>query len=69
MIEIIHLLLKNPDNAKCYFCGKPFKSSDFPIDGPDLIHIHHTSYVPEVKVLAHRKCHKKFHANLKKGKA
>ena len=65
MIEIICLILR--DNAiKCYFCGKIFKSSDFPISGRDLLDIHHVTYVPEYKVLAHHKCHLKHHKEQRK---
>lgn len=61
MIEIICLMLRdNP--AKCYFCGKHFKSSDFPINSRDALDIHHVTYDPVYKVLAHHKCHLKFHA-------
>jgi hypothetical protein len=65
MIEIIHLLLNDSD-TRCYFCGKHFLKVDFPIDKSDNINIHHTSYIPEIKVLAHTKCHRKFHAEQKK---
>lgn len=68
MTNIIWLLV-GERGTQCYFCGKSFKPSDFPIDGKDKVEIHHTNYVPEVKVLAHRKCHKKFHAALKKANA
>lgn len=68
MTNIIWLLV-GVRGTHCYFCGEPFKPSDFPIDGPDRIHIHHITYIPEVKVLAHKKCHKKYHADLRKAKS
>jgi hypothetical protein len=64
MIEIINLLLTFGNC--CYFCKKPFKISDFPLKGKDKLNIHHISYEPEIKVLAHESCHKKFHAKHKK---
>jgi len=65
MIEIIHLLLNDSD-TRCYFCGKHFVAKDFPFKGKDKLNIHHISYEPEIKVLAHESCHKKFHAKHKK---
>jgi len=68
MINIIHILIQDAD-VRCYFCGKYFTSNDFPLQGKDKIEIHHISYVPEVRILAHKKCHRKFHADQKKTKA
>jgi len=65
MIEIIHLIL-NYNDVKCYFCNKLFIASDFPLKGKDKIHIHHVTYNPEVRVLTHESCHKKFHVEQKK---
>lgn len=59
----------NADGTYCFFCGKKFTEKDFPLQGRDKVEIHHINYVPEVKVLAHKKCHKKHHANLRKAKS
>jgi hypothetical protein len=68
MVNIISLML-NADGTHCFFCGKKFTPKDFPLQGKDRVEIHHVTYVPEVRVLAHKKCHRKFHADQKKGKA
>jgi hypothetical protein len=60
MIEIIQLML-NVDGTHCYFCREPFRAKDFPLHGKDKVEIHHVTYVPEYKVLAHKKCHRKYH--------
>jgi len=65
MINIISIMQRSNPTI-CYFCGLPFDASDFPIDGRDKVDIHHVSYSPEYLVLAHTKCHKKFHAKQKK---
>lgn len=61
LIEILYLILDDSD-TRCYFCAKHFRASDFPLQGKDKVEIHHTSYIPEKKVLAHKKCHRKYHA-------
>lgn len=61
LINIVHLLLDDAD-TRCYFCNKHFMAKDFPLHGKDNVEIHHISYIPEEKVLAHKKCHKKYHA-------
>ena len=68
MLEIVTLLLRNNPNI-CYLCEKPFKPSDFPIQGRDKVDIHHVTYDPEYKVLVHHKCHLKHHAEQRKAKA
>lgn len=60
MTNIIWLLV-GERGTHCYFCDKPFTPQDFPLQGKDKVEIHHISYVPEIKVLAHRKCHKEYH--------
>jgi hypothetical protein len=67
LINIVHLLLDDAD-TRCYFCYKHFMASDFPLQGKDKVEIHHTSYIPEEKVLAHKKCHRKYHADKNKRK-
>jgi hypothetical protein len=69
LIEIVWLMLRREDPSKCYFCGKPFKESDFPIDGRDKVDIHHVTYSPEYKVLAHHKCHLAHHKKMREEKA
>lgn len=67
LIEILYLILDDSD-IRCYFCGHHFMASDFPLHGKDKVEIHHTSYIPIVKVLAHKKCHRNYHAEQKKHK-
>jgi hypothetical protein len=60
MLGIICLLLRdNP--TECYFCHKKFTEADFPLMGRDNVDVHHVTYDPEYKVLAHHKCHLKHH--------
>lgn len=68
MTNIVWLLVGERGNH-CYFCGKQFTPNDFPLDGRDKVDIHHISYEPEEKVLAHHKCHVKFHADKRKTKS
>jgi hypothetical protein len=67
MVEIVSLMV-GTDLIKCFFCQKPFKPSDFPIDGRDKVDIHHVSYDPVWKVLAHHECHLKYHKQQRKTK-
>jgi hypothetical protein len=65
MLDIICIMLRDNPTI-CYFCKKPFKPSDFPIKGRDKVDIHHVTYVPEYKVLAHHKCHLNHHKEQRK---
>ena len=70
MIEIIHLMLESGVcEVYCFFCGERFTPEDFPFDGRDKVEIHHISYVPEIKVLAHKICHRKHHRIERKKRA
>lgn len=68
MLDIVCIMLRDNPTV-CWFCKKPFKPSDFPIQGRDKVDIHHITYEPEYKVLVHHKCHLKYHKEQHKLKA
>lgn len=64
--EIVFKAIIKRDGAICYFCEKPFETSDF-------LHCHHKWPVKrggiddlDNLVLAHHSCHLRFHAKLRR---
>lgn len=43
----------------CHFCHKSITKMNG--TDPDSLLMHHITYIPEVKVPAHKKCHQKYH--------
>lgn len=72
MINIIIILLNDAD-TRCHFCGKHFLRTDFPLDRTDNVCIHHIDGNHQNNnidnlTLAHRECHKQYHAEKRKKK-